>query len=83
MPPQVTTPYSVTDQSPDSVSYTHLDVYKRQRLDGTFGFHPKMAALKPVWEAGHLAVVAACGNPSATRSHFDAELAMELSLIHI
>lgn len=47
------------------------------RLDGTFGFHPKMAALKPVWEAGHLAVVAACGNPSATRSHFDAELAME------
>lgn len=47
------------------------------RLDGTFGFHPKMAALKPAWDAGQLAVVAACGNPTATRSHFDAELTME------
>lgn len=47
------------------------------RLDGTFGFHPKMAALKPAWEAGQLAAVAAVGNPDATRSHFDAELAME------
>lgn len=46
-------------------------------LDGFFGLHPSMAALKPVWDAGALAVVTAAGSPDPTRSHFDAQDYME------
>ncbi len=46
-------------------------------LDGMFGFNPALAALKPVWDAGHLAVVHAAGSPDPTRSHFDAQDYME------
>ena len=31
----------------------------------------------PLWEAGTLAVVPACGSPDTTRSHFDAQDYME------
>jgi uncharacterized protein (DUF1501 family) len=46
-------------------------------LDGRFGLHPRLAPLKPLWDAGHLAVVHAVGSPDATRSHFDAQDYME------
>jgi uncharacterized protein (DUF1501 family) len=46
-------------------------------LDGFFGFHPAMAALKPAWDAKELAIVHACGSPDPTRSHFDAQDYME------
>lgn len=46
-------------------------------LDGFFGFHPAMAALLPMYKSGHLAVIHACGSPSNTRSHFDAQDFME------
>jgi uncharacterized protein (DUF1501 family) len=46
-------------------------------LDGFFGFHPRLAPLFPLYQAGHLAVVHACGSPDPTRSHFDAEQYME------
>jgi uncharacterized protein (DUF1501 family) len=46
-------------------------------LDGFFGLHPGMAALKPLWENHSLAVVHATGSPDATRSHFDAQDYME------
>jgi uncharacterized protein (DUF1501 family) len=46
-------------------------------LDGRFGLHPRLAPLKPLWDAGHLAVVHAVGSPDATRSHFDAQDFME------
>ena len=46
-------------------------------LDGFFGLHPAMAALKPLYDQGHLAVVHAAGSPDATRSHFDAQDYME------
>jgi uncharacterized protein (DUF1501 family) len=46
-------------------------------LDGMFGFNPALAALKPVWDAGHLAMVHAAGSPDPTRSHFDAQDYME------
>jgi uncharacterized protein (DUF1501 family) len=46
-------------------------------LDGTFGFHPALAPLKPIWDAGHLALVHAAGSPDPTRSHFDAQDYME------
>ena len=46
-------------------------------LDGFFGFHPNMAALLPLYKSGHLALIQACGSPSSTRSHFDAQDFME------
>ncbi|MGE3959090.1 MAG: DUF1501 domain-containing protein [Vicinamibacterales bacterium] len=46
-------------------------------LDGFFGFHPRLAALAPIWRRGDLAIVHACGSPDATRSHFDAQDYME------
>ena len=46
-------------------------------LDGFFGLHPSMTAFKPLWDAGHLAIVHAAGSPDNTRSHFDAQDYME------
>lgn len=46
-------------------------------LDGRFGLHPALAALKPLWDAKQLAVVHAAGSPDPTRSHFDAQDFME------
>ena len=46
-------------------------------LDGFFGFHPRMAPLKPLWDKGMLAAIHACGSPDSTRSHFDAQDYME------
>ncbi|HVE99026.1 MAG TPA: DUF1501 domain-containing protein [Mycobacteriales bacterium] len=47
------------------------------RLDRMFAMHPRMAPLKKVWDSKDLAVVVAAGDPDGTRSHFDAEDAME------
>lgn len=46
-------------------------------LDGFFGLHPRMQPLKPLWDAGHLAIVHATGSHDETRSHFDAQDYME------
>ena len=46
-------------------------------LDGFFGLHPQLAPFLPLYKAGHLAVIDACGSPSASRSHFDAQDFME------
>lgn len=46
-------------------------------LDGYFGLHPSLAALKPWWDNGSLAAIHAVGSPDATRSHFDAQDYME------
>ena len=46
-------------------------------LDGHFGLHPALGALKPIWDRGLLAPIHAVGSPSATRSHFDAQDFME------
>ncbi len=46
-------------------------------LDGFFGLHPSMAAFKPLYDAGHLAIVHAAGSPDMSRSHFDAQDYME------
>jgi uncharacterized protein (DUF1501 family) len=46
-------------------------------LNGFFGLHPRMASLKPLYDAGQLAIVHACGSPDGTRSHFDAQDYME------
>src|SRR5438552_887893 len=46
-------------------------------LDGYFGLHPRLAALKPLWDSKRLAAIHAIGSPDATRSHFDAQDYME------
>jgi uncharacterized protein (DUF1501 family) len=46
-------------------------------LDGIFGAHPALAPLRPAWEAGHWAIVHACGAPDESRSHFQSMALME------
>jgi uncharacterized protein (DUF1501 family) len=46
-------------------------------LDGRFGLHPALQALKPFWDGKQLAIVEATGSPDPTRSHFDAQEFME------
>ena len=46
-------------------------------LDGFFGLHPSLAPFKPLYDAGHLAIVHAAGSPDGSRSHFDAQDYME------
>ncbi len=46
-------------------------------LDGHFGLHPRLAALKPLWDNKTLAAIHAIGSPDSTRSHFDAQDYME------
>ncbi|TDM08112.1 MAG: hypothetical protein C4K60_00985 [Ideonella sp. MAG2] len=47
------------------------------QLDGRFGLHPALAPLMPLWQAGQLGFVQACGSHDPTRSHFDAQDYME------
>jgi len=46
-------------------------------LDGHFGLHPSLRALKPIWDRSQLAIIEAVGSPDPTRSHFDAQDYME------
>jgi len=45
--------------------------------DGTFGLHPALAPLLPMWTGGTLAAVQAVGRPVPSRSHFAAMEEME------
>jgi len=47
------------------------------RLTDTFGLHPALGALMPLWSDGRLAIVDAVGNIDLSRSHFDAQDFME------
>ncbi len=46
-------------------------------LDGRFGLHPSLQALKPLWADGQLALIHASGSPDPNRSHFEAQDYME------
>jgi uncharacterized protein (DUF1501 family) len=46
-------------------------------LDGFFALHPALDAFLPLYKAGHLAVIHACGSPNSSRSHFDMQDFME------
>lgn len=46
-------------------------------LDATFGLHPALAPLMPLWRAGTFGVVHAVGQASPSRSHFAAMEEME------
>jgi uncharacterized protein (DUF1501 family) len=56
-----------------------LAVNNSINLDGFFGLNPNLSALKPIWDKGDLGIVHAVGNPSDSRSHFDAQDQMEYS----
>lgn len=47
------------------------------KLDATFGLHPALSTLLPLWQQGVLSVVPASGSDTATRSHFDAQRYLE------
>jgi uncharacterized protein (DUF1501 family) len=46
-------------------------------IDGYFGFHPALAPLRPLHDAGQMAIVHACGSDDQTLSHFEAMATME------
>jgi uncharacterized protein (DUF1501 family) len=46
-------------------------------LDATFGMHPALAPLQPLWDAGTFGVVHAVGMSAPNRSHFQAMEEME------
>ncbi len=46
-------------------------------LDDRFALHADLAALRPLWDGGRLAVVHAVGSDDSTRSHFEAQDQME------
>lgn len=46
-------------------------------LDGTFGLNGAMQPLQALWDKKQLALVVATGSPDNSRSHFDAQDAME------
>ena len=47
-------------------------------LDAMFGLHPAMGPLLPFWQSGAMGFVHAVGSPDPTRSHFEAQTAIEL-----
>lgn len=51
-------------------------------LDGQFGLHPGLQELFPLWQQKSLAFVHACGSPSDTRSHFEAQDNMETAVLN-
>ncbi|TDJ33037.1 MAG: DUF1501 domain-containing protein [Gammaproteobacteria bacterium] len=50
-------------------------------LDGSYGMHPTMTALRDIYDAGDLAVVHAAGSPHPSHSHFDAQDFMERGIL--
>jgi uncharacterized protein (DUF1501 family) len=58
---------------PDGTAQTAL------KLDTTFGLHPAMAGLLPLWQQGVLSFIPAAGMPAPNRSHFDAQYQIETS----
>ncbi|WP_095196975.1 DUF1501 domain-containing protein [Pseudomonas sp. Irchel 3A7] len=50
------------------------------KLNSTFGLHPALSSLVPLWHSGQLAFIPASGCPSETRSHFSAQFNMECGI---
>ena len=50
-------------------------------LDGSFGLHPALAPLKPIYDLGELALVHATGVPHGSRSHFTAQGLVERGVV--
>ena len=63
---------SIALPRPDGAGQTTL------MLDNTFGLHPALAPLMPLWRQGVLTALPAAGSPDPTRSHFDAQHQWEI-----
>lgn len=62
-----------------SGTYGALGLTLANGADTGFGLHPSATGLRDIWQAGRLAIVHACGlMTTVTRSHFDAQLAIDL-----
>ena len=59
--------------APDGTAQTAL------RLDGSFGLHPALASLLPLWQQGVLSFLPSAGSPDPTRSHFEAQHHWEIA----
>jgi uncharacterized protein (DUF1501 family) len=60
--------------APDGTAQTAL------ALDRSFGLHPALAPLLPLWQSGVLGVLPAVGSPDPTRSHFEAQHHWEVGI---
>jgi len=65
---------SIAIAAPDGSAQTTL------KLDATFGLHPALAGLLPLWQQGVLCAIPCAGSPDPTRSHFDAQHHWELGV---
>jgi uncharacterized protein (DUF1501 family) len=65
---------SIAIAPPDGTAQTTL------QLDSTFGLHPALAGLLPLWQQGVLGAIPCAGSPDPTRSHFDAQHHWELGV---
>ncbi|WP_159626387.1 MULTISPECIES: DUF1501 domain-containing protein [unclassified Actinomyces] len=46
-------------------------------LDSTWGLNNHMKALKPIWDAGEMAIIQGSGSPDVSRSHFTDQVTVE------
>ncbi|BDA64481.1 DUF1501 domain-containing protein [Actinomyces capricornis] len=46
-------------------------------LDSTWGLNTHMKALKPLWDAGQMAIIQGSGSPDVSRSHFQDQVTVE------
>lgn len=60
--------------APDGSAQTTL------ALDSTFGLHPSLQPLLPLWKQGVLGAIPAAGSPDPSRSHFDAQHHWEIGV---
>ncbi|MDP8921811.1 MAG: hypothetical protein M3O34_02925, partial [Chloroflexota bacterium] len=54
----------------DSRKRVHVAPEQVLPIDDTYGFHPSLAAIKPFWDAGKMAIVNGVGYENPNYSHF-------------
>lgn len=75
----IVVPTSTADQSvlDDLRPDLNIDPLTLPFGDPNFGFHPALAPLQTMWDAGSFGAVHGVGLPMSNRSHFDAMIEME------
>lgn len=74
-------PFYYQHRSVNGIAIPRTGEEKLIDLDGNFGLHPAMGALKKLYDEKHLVAVQAVGSPHPTRSHFDAQDFMETAVL--
>lgn len=65
---------NITIPAPNGSAETAL------KLDQTFGLHPALAPIYPLWQSGVLSFIPTAGSPDPTRSHFEAQVHWEIGM---